>query len=677
MLQREPREIVDGRNRLAYHIIVAIIACILTALFWSSEMTLNQATAAAAFVCLFVVMIIGPMMRLWWRPYLRKLPHGIPFRWRGEFGVWFTVLSILHALLVWDGRDWEILPLRHGDLMGLIALAWALGLALTSSGKAMKLLGIRQWKWLQATGAYVIFYLVAAHTLYHAWLRPAFAPAFVGYMYAGMLLIVVVFHISTFTKMVLDAKRIRLKASTRTAIKTLIVAGFAGLALLAWLAPEPEERVLRVHEWLPDDLVIDLDVQTAFNEEEIFFRFTWDQPNPGGWYHDMLVFHDGEWRRFSDPDPWMVEGRSGFYEDRLSFKLDDGSVKGFANFAGWLTQHDGVRTMLHEADREDIEAHPWLGEKLGRTDIRKYIPQSREGEWWEGPWDRIRPPEELEQLKADGVFIDLPMWRAHRSNALEYGTDHWILEYRHVDEGRGTYGGQSWDAHEGPEYMFDPEIVSGGALDVNKIYEDPEYYRQDLFYDEREDWLGDEEPYFLHEDFMVPFDPDIAEWEGAAIPRRTLRTPEGSAAAWRARGVWRDGQWIVDMWRELDTGHDDDKQFVPGGIYTWSPAVHHGSGERWHWVGYPYKLGLGISAEEAGIEAQRYVEAVHIEDAEPDWDAIPVRGIPLIYPGVVSWTWLASERHMGHKHVRADTMSMWDWHDDDPEDLAELFLMLK
>ena len=677
MAHREPREIVDGRNRLTYHIIVALLSLVLTALFWRSGMTLNQATAAAAFVLLFLVMIIGPMMRLWWKPYLRKLPYGIPFRWRGELGVWFIVLSILHGLLVWRGREWEVLPMRPGDLMGLIAIAWGLALAATSSGKAMKFLGIKQWKWLQMAGAYVIFYLVVAHTLYHAWLRPPFAPDALSYTYLAMTLVVITLQFGTFAHTVIEAKKLRVRASAHTVTLLAVVGVLAAVGIAAMIAPDPRERVERAHEWIPENLVIDLDVQTTYNGEEIFFRFNWDQPNPGGWYHDMIVYQDGEWRRFSDPDPWMVEGRSGFYEDRLSFKFDDGSVKGFANFAGWLTQHAGMRTMPGEAAREAIEAHTWLGEELGRSDIRKYLPQSREGEWWEGPWDKILPPEELEQLKADGVFLDLVMWRAHRSNAVEFGTDHWILEYRHVDEGTNAYGSQDWDPVEGPEYMFDPEVVSGGALDVNKIYEDPNYYRQDLFYSEREEWLGNEEPYFLHEDFMVPFDPEVAQWEGAAIPRRPIRAAEGSVGAWRARGIWNDGEWIVTMSRKLDTGYDDDKQFEPGGVYDWSPAVHHGSGERWHWVAYPYKLGLGLTAEEAGIEPIRYVEAVPFEGGEPTWEEVPVKRIPLIYPGLIDWTWLASERHFGYELAREDSMSMWDWHNDNPEELAELFLMIR
>ena len=43
-------EIVDGRSRISYHLIVGLGACALTMLLWASDMALKQATAAAAFV---------------------------------------------------------------------------------------------------------------------------------------------------------------------------------------------------------------------------------------------------------------------------------------------------------------------------------------------------------------------------------------------------------------------------------------------------------------------------------------------------------------------------------------------------------------------------------------------------------------------------------------------------
>ncbi len=675
VVRRVQTEIVDGRNRLAYHGIVAILAVVLTAVFWFGDRTLNQAAAAAAVVSLALVMSIGPLMRLWWRPVFRRLPFGIPFRWRGELGIWFTVLAILHALLVWQGRGWQILPLRHSDLVGLIALGWALVLAATSSGKAMRLLGIQQWKWLQTTGAYVIFYLVLVHTAYHTWLRPGLGPAGMASFYLALFLIVLTLQTMTFVKFVLDAHRIRWNASSQgILLLSLLALAMATWILLAGTRPTGHQRVQKVHDWLPEKRVVDLQVQAAFNDEEFFFRFQWNQPYPGGWYHDLLVYQEGEWRRFSEANPWVQEGQHGFTEDRLSFKLDDGSVQGFANFGGWLTQHQGVRGLPGAADRAAIETHPWFGQTLGRSDMRKYLPQSRQGEWWEGAWDQVLPPDELERLKAEGVFLDLVIWRAHRSNPVEAATDHWILDYRHTDEGTTSYRSQAWDPVEGPQYMFDPEIIARGALDMQRITADPAAYRQDVFFSEREQWLGEAEPYFLHEDFLVPFDPTVAQWEGAAIPRSILRPPAGSAGAWRARGFWRNGIWTVEMWRQRDTDSPDDKSLQTGRLYTWSPAVHHGCNQRWHWVAFPYQLGLGMTAEEAGVEPRRYLQAVRISDESPDWQTLPSQTIPLIYPGMIDWTWLTSERHLGYREVRRDAVSLWDGHDQTPAELADFFL---
>lgn len=64
--------------------------------------------------------------------------------------------------------------------------------------------------------------------------------------------------------------------------------------------------------------------------------------------HDVLVYRDGAWRNFASPSPWVTdddrENHTGFYEDRMGFRLDDGSVRGFEEFGGWLTVHTGMRT---------------------------------------------------------------------------------------------------------------------------------------------------------------------------------------------------------------------------------------------------------------------------------------------------------------------------------------------
>jgi hypothetical protein len=87
----------------------------------------------------------------------------------------------------------------------------------------------------------------------------------------------------------------------------------------------------------------------------------------------MLVYHEGEWQQFADPSPWVSddEEHTGFYEDRLSFFLDDGTVRGFEEFAGWLTTHEGMRSLPSAASPADVESHPHYGDRLGCSVERK------------------------------------------------------------------------------------------------------------------------------------------------------------------------------------------------------------------------------------------------------------------------------------------------------------------
>lgn len=416
-------------------------------------------------------------------------------------------------------------------------------------------------------------------------------------------------------------------------------------------------------DWIPAERRKQLDTQIAFNEERIFFRFEWEQPRPGGWLHDMLVYTDGQWRQFDNPSPWVADqptdAHTGFYEDRVSFLLDDGSVRGFEQFGGWLTVHDGMRSLPSEVPPDTVLAHDHFGtDGLEKTDIRKYIPQACAGDWWQNDWQRMRSSTELDRLKGEGVFLDLPMWRAHRSDPLDYGTDHHVLDYRHSDQGQNTYTSQDWDPTAGPTYMFDPEQVADGALDLASV-------RAGTFPEQGQD------TYTLHLADAVEFDPSVAEWEGAMIPRRPLRDPHGSAADWRATGEWADGTWTVEMSRTLSTDHPwDTTQLAPGEEYTWSPAVHHGAGQRWHWVAYPYKLGLGTEPTYAGgstsSESTELI-AEQIVDDRPPWQEIQRYRIPLVFPGLLTWDDLISPDHPRSGAIRDADVTMWELYDNAPE----------
>jgi hypothetical protein len=50
----------------------------------------------------------------------------------------------------------------------------------------------------------------------------------------------------------------------------------------------------------------------------------------------------------------------------------------------------------------------------------------------------------------------------------------------------------------------------------------------------------------------------VANFAGAELPRFYPREPTGSLADVRARGVWEDGAWTVELARPLETGWPDD-----------------------------------------------------------------------------------------------------------------------
>jgi hypothetical protein len=117
------------------------------------------------------------------------------------------------------------------------------------------------------------------------------------------------------------------------------------------------------------------------------------------------------------------------------------------------------------------------------------------------------------------------------------------------------------------------------------------------------------------------------------------------------------------MWRELRTGHPaDTTQLQPGGVYDWSPAVHHGAGQRWHWVAYPYKLGLGVEPTypSDAVDGEATVVAERFAGDRPDWGAVEPTTIPLVFPGVQSWSDLTDDDHPRAEAIRNTEITMWD-----------------
>lgn len=74
-----------------------------------------------------------------------------------------------------------------------------------------------------------------------------------------------------------------------------------------------------------------------------------------------------------------------------------------------------------------------------------------------------------------------------------------------------------------------------------------------------------------------------ARYEGDVVPRYLPREPSGSRGDIRARGVWADGHWTLEMARALDTGDPEgDRALARGDRVEAAVAVFDDVGDYYH-----------------------------------------------------------------------------------------------
>ncbi len=392
-----------------------------------------------------------------------------------------------------------------------------------------------------------------------------------------------------------------------------------------------------------------LRVGAVYNDEAIQIRYEFATEAPS-WYHQYWVYEvegrgsGGEWVRYGSGGPEPDE--HGLYEDRISMLLDDGDV-GLDRYGGFMTAHEGMRGLTGAAGADEVRAHPHLGETLGRSDVRKYIPQSREDGDGAADWAAVRDEAELEAMRERGEFLDLWQWRAHRSHPLGYADNGYVLEYRHSSAGRGMFTDNWDDEAEQPRWMYDPDEAGFRALDRERLFAG-DYDQDDLYY--------------LSEGHATDFDPDHPWEDGDVLPQRFLQEPDGSRGAIRADGGYEDGAWRVRLTRSLEAPDPTDSHALePGEVYDVAFAVHEGVGQRWHRVSMPHTLAL---AGEAGDAPEADIVATYTEgdldEAEVAW-----ADIGLIYPGQMTWDWLIDRGRGGHPgagHVLGGEDAIGDEH---------------
>lgn len=371
-----------------------------------------------------------------------------------------------------------------------------------------------------------------------------------------------------------------------------------------------------------DEATMNLSVQAAYDDENMYWRYSWDTSDNPGILHDFVVYQDGEWVREKGSSDGSKQ--PNLTEDRLAFLVDDGAVDGFDQYGGFMTVYSFTHGMS-TGEVDIAELAQIFGEDV--DELSKMLPGTMEDPQ---DWRTYRGADEVSKLREAGYFLDMWHWRAARSNPLGYSDDQHVLDSRASDEGKGPYS-TNFDKETGqPKVMFDVSKTGIAAMDFERAVAGD---------------YGFDELYYITEDNSVPFDPNYDWQNGDAIPRRLLRIPEGGRASIKADGQVINGQWVVELERALESGDPGgDKDLKDFGRYSVAPAVHTGTTARWHYIGMPFSLGLGRDAD---------VQATKV-DGKPNWDEIPTHELTLFYPGVIAWDYLIdSGKHPGADAIKS------------------------
>lgn len=331
---------------------------------------------------------------------------------------------------------------------------------------------------------------------------------------------------------------------------------------------------------------LQLRVQAAYDEEYFYIKASWPTHlKEAGAFHNYKALKGGKWVTYGSnrTDKEVKAGTARVsYEDRFNLMLGDntGNVAGFRERGCWVTCHNSMRDMPNEPTGAQIKAHPILGDAgMKKNDIRKYLSETRSAMDDAGGWDKVKSREELDALKARGVYLDLWQARAYRSIPVGKADDSHVFQYRNFDAGKKPFD-SNWDGAKGqPRFMFDPARNGGRVALTEAQFRDPKAPK-------------------LDDTNSVPFDPARVK-DGDILPGFILYTrTDGSADDLDASGTWADGRWTMTIRRKLNTAQKDDVALVPGQSYPIGLAVHDDNvTTRFHYVSFPLTLGLGAEGD--------------------------------------------------------------------------------
>jgi hypothetical protein len=327
---------------------------------------------------------------------------------------------------------------------------------------------------------------------------------------------------------------------------------------------------------------LQLNLQVAYDSENAYFRFEWKtgSPYPGDAY-PFYRFDGKEWKPYGAQKLAAAARKGeqpGIYEDRLSMMIGDGKVAAYSAQGCWITCHNGERDAPNQPSAAEVKANPFF-QAIKKNDVRKYLPATRTDP--AASWDKGRSLEEIAKLKADGAFLDLIQWRAHRSNPVGMADDGYVLEWRNFDAGKNPFASNMDAATKQPKFMYDEKKIGKKALRIEDLNKIPSV--------------------MLPGQTAVPFEPN-AGWKEGDLVSQYVVSREGAAGSAAdnsdAKAVWKNGAWTLLWARKLNLANADDKALREGGAYTFSFAVHDDNvTSRGHFVSFPTSVGFGAKAD--------------------------------------------------------------------------------
>lgn len=197
---------VDPFNRGKHHAAVVVMSLGMAAVLWATGYAVSRVIAAVSWFLLFLVMVIGPLTKLW--PSIsRRFSGNFPLNWRSELGIWFVVWGLVHVLGVFRALGWNVVDFLVGmsawAFAALVGTALAVILAVTSNNWSYRFLGPKAWKWHQSHGTYVAFWLLAVHIYDQTFVRGGTPPDDpLHLLYVATIVVVVTLHVAAFLKVV-------------------------------------------------------------------------------------------------------------------------------------------------------------------------------------------------------------------------------------------------------------------------------------------------------------------------------------------------------------------------------------------------------------------------------------------------------------------------------------------